>query len=449
MDRAPLLRALHAHARDAVAHQALEPGLRHWSAQDGIVTYCETSGGWVAAGGPLAEPARIGGVASAFVREARSRGRRASFFACDDVTGFGDDFACIPIGEQPIWHPSEWAATLRGHRRLREQLRRARAKGVRIRRVAWNELDGTVLRERIDALAARWLASRPMEPMRFLVTLALFEEPELHRYYVAERAGEVVAFLSIIPSRAGRHLLAEDLVRERLAPNGTTELLFDQAMRDAETDGTETLTWGLAPLAGSVPWPMRALGLLGRGLYDFQGLRSFKARLHPRAWQPVFVVYPRGAAWPLCVVDALRAFAGGSLFAFGARTLARHPLVLAWLLTLALIPWTAALAVLLVFHAAAPIFGYPRPELLGWVVFDSMFATLLVRAFWRPRVATYLILAFAAASDAALSALHVLHVGLGITPLTASVRVAATLAPALATLGLLRCASHVGSSTPA
>lgn len=435
-----MLRALQTHARDTVAYQALESGIRLWRGEVGTVSFCDAGGAWVACGGPLADDAQIDGVARAFVAEARRHGKRASFFACDEVAFYGS-FARLPIGLQPLWRTSEWPATVRAHRRLREQLRRARAKGVTVRVVPATELaPDCALRRDVDALAARWLASRPMEPMRFLVTLDLFVHPELHRYYVAERAGAVVAFLSIIPAGGESRALVEDLVRDRLAPNGTTELLFDRAARDAATEGIVTLTWGLAPLAGDVPLSMRLLGSLGRGLYDFRGLKAFKARLHPTEWQRVWLVHPRGGSPALYVLDALRAFAGGSVLAFGARTFVRHPLVLAWALTLGLVPWTLSLALLLTFHAAAPLFGFPREKLFAWVVFDAAFIAVLVRAFWRPRAGRFAVLAFAAAADALWSTLHLTHAGLGASPAAAAIRLASAIAPALAAVGLLRCA---------
>jgi phosphatidylglycerol lysyltransferase len=382
MDRAALVNALEKHGHDAVSFQALEPGLQTWEADGGVVAYAGTAGGWVAVGGPIASRENRAEVAERFVRAAAARGRRASFFGCDDVDGFGERFARVALGEQPIFRPAEWGATLSTHRRLREQLRRARKKGVVVRHVRPEELaEGSAIRTAVDDLAREWLRSRPMEPMGFLVTLSLYEEPSMHRYYIAERGGVMLAFMSLVPIGAEKGWLVEDVVRGRHAPNGTTELLFDQAMRDAAEDGSPIVTWGLAPLAGAVPWPMRVIGTLGRGLYDFRGLQAFKARLHPQAWQAVYVVYLRGETALPHLIDALRAFAGGSLLRFGLRTVARRPLVLAWLLTLALIPWTALLFVLLAFRVASPLFGFPRSELFLWALFDAGFATVLVRAF--------------------------------------------------------------------
>jgi len=240
-----------------------------------------------------------------------------------------------------------------------------------------------------------------------------------------------------VPIYAKGGWLVENVVRDARAPNGTTELLFDLAMRESHEDAL--VTWGLAPLANA-PWPMRAVGALARGLYDFRGLRAFKTRLHPREWQKVYLVAPRGTPALLSIIDTLRAFAGGSLVSFGARTLVRRPLVLAWVLTLLLVPWTTMLVVLLALHRASPLLGFPRAEIFGWAAFDGLFALALLRAFWKPRFSAYALLGAAAAIDAVVSTMHLAHAGLGATAMSACARTASALAPALASMGLLRCA---------
>ncbi len=429
-----LVTALRAHGRDAVSFQAVEPGIRAWHDDEGVVAYCDTGSAWVAVGSPLAAPDAVARVAERFVGAARAAGKRAVFFACDDAF----DESAIVIGEQPWWRVRDWPSVLRANRRLREQLRRARKKGVVVRAVSPSELArGTKLKGEVDALAETWLAHRPMQPMHFLVTLAMFEHAPEHRYYEARRDGALVAFASVVPIYARAAFMLEDLVREPHTPNGTTELLFNCAMRDLPDDAE--ITWGLAPLANA-PWPMRAVGALARGLYDFRGLRAFKARLHPRAWQKVFMIAP-GRNAIVSLYDVLRAFAGGSLVRFGVGTLVRRPFALAWVLTLLLVPWTAMLVVLLAFHRAAAMFGFPRSELFAWAVFDALFAAALVRAFWKPRVGVYGVLACAAALDAIVSIMHLTHAGFGASALSALARTASAVAPTLAALGLTRCAT--------
>lgn len=433
-----LLGALRSFGRDAASFQSVEPGVSVFRDARGMVAYVDTGSAWVAVGSPLAERDHAAAVAESFVAAARAAGRRAVFFACDEPSAFPASHGTIAIGEQPWWRAGDWPSVVAKNRSLREQLRRARKKGVRVRAVSAAELaEGAPLRTRVDALAKAWLASRPMQPMAFLLTLAMFEEPGEHRYYAAERDGALVAFGSLVPIYARGGWLVEDVVRDRRAPNGTTELLFDQALRDSPEDAR--ITWGLAPLAGA-PWPMRAIGKLARGLYDFRGLRAFKARLHPRSWEKVWMVVPPGASIPLAVVDSLRAFAGGSLVRFGVRTLALRPLLLPWVLSLLLVPWTTLLVVMLSVRRAVPLLGFPRVELFGWAAFDALFAVALIRAFRRPTFSAYALLGLAAAVDALVSILHLAHAGLGPSALAGLARTVSAIAPTLAALGLFRCA---------
>jgi hypothetical protein len=101
------------------------------------------------------------------------------------------------------------------------------------------------------------------------------------------------------------------------------------------------------------------------------------------------------------------------------------------------------LVVLLTMHRAVALLGFPRAELFGWAVFDAVFAVALIRAFWRPRFSSYALLGAAAAIDALVSTLHIAHAGLGATTLSAIARMAAAVAPMLASLSLFRCANAV------
>src|SRR5204863_9380989 len=177
--------------------QILEPGFRYWfDGDDACVGYVDTGGAWVAAGPPIACADELAGTAERFVAAAREAGRRACLFATESRFVEASQSRSLRIGEQPIWSPADWEASVKSSKSLREQLRRARAKGVTIRTLATEELAlGHAVREQLDALIARWLGSRTLAPMGFLVQLDPFTFPERRRYFVAERAGEVVGFL--------------------------------------------------------------------------------------------------------------------------------------------------------------------------------------------------------------------------------------------------------------
>ena len=85
---------------------------------------------------------------------------------------------------------------------------------------------------------------------------------------------------------------------------------------------------------------MRFARRAGRGLFDFKGLRAFKAKLQPSRWDPVYVSFPEETAAPRAIVDVLSAFAHGKFVRFGLATLVRGPTFLVTLLAVLLVPWT-------------------------------------------------------------------------------------------------------------
>lgn len=309
---------VHAHGREATSFQTLcEEFSWHFDGAHAAVAYLDVGGAWVAAGSPFAAPTRQAAAARHFVEAARARGRRPVFFATEHAL----DLVATPIGADAVWAPERWAATLRGAPGLREQLRRARARGVHAQlldahgRRAWHEA--------IEALLARWQAARGLAPMGFLVRLDPFARPHERRLIAATREGALVGLAVVVPVPARHGLFVEHLLRDPGAPNGTVELLFDAAMQLARREERELLTLGLAPLAGEVPVPLRLARRLGRPLYDFEGLRAFKAKLRPTRWEPRFLLRePRTGVVP-AFRAALAAFAGGGLLDFGVRTATR------------------------------------------------------------------------------------------------------------------------------
>src|SRR5690606_19272770 len=147
---------LRAHGWATVSFQLLESEFRYWFDQDAFVAYVDTGSAWVAGGAPVASPERLAGVARRFVAAARAAGRRASFFGCERRFIEAVDWPAFPIGEQPVWRPTEWDAVLSSSQSLRYQVRRAAGKGVRVARLAASDVPAR--RAEIEALAREWLA---------------------------------------------------------------------------------------------------------------------------------------------------------------------------------------------------------------------------------------------------------------------------------------------------
>ena len=232
-ERARVLDLVRRYGWNATAFQTLEQGYRYFFHDQGCVAYFDTGRAWVAAGAPIAPVDAMAELVRAFVAQARRARRRCCFFATEErlVNLAGDELRSLRIGEQPVWDPQEWTEILRRRASLREQLRRSRAKGVTVREVTTDELRVGVTRDGIARVTERWLSSRAMAPMDFLVRLELFSFTEERRCFVAELGGRVVGVAGVVPVPARAGWFIEDLVRDPSAPNGTGELLIDAVMR--------------------------------------------------------------------------------------------------------------------------------------------------------------------------------------------------------------------------
>jgi phosphatidylglycerol lysyltransferase len=404
-----VLSLLRRHGWNATSFQSLESGFRYdFQGPDACVPYVDTGRAWVAAGAPLTAPRRMGQVAERFAANAAAHGRRAVFFATEARFSRRTRFRTLLIGEQPVWDPSRWESIVADVPSLRSQLRRAANKGVTVRPVPAEALSaGTPLRVAIEGLIARWQASRALAPMGFLVDVQPFAFAEERRYFVAERAGELVGFLAAIPVYARRGWLLEDLLRDPHAPNGTAEALVDTAMRGFAAEGSRYVTLGLAPLAGPVTGPLGLARRYAASLYDFHGVYAFRAKLRPQRWDPIYIAaagsrLPDVLAGSLAIYDALVAFARGRLFQFGVATLLRGPALIVRLLAALLLPWTALLAV------AGDRYCPGAAVKWSWVAFDLVLASALFALAARWRRWLGLTLAAAISGDAAVTAAQVL-----------------------------------------
>ncbi len=406
-DRERALRVVLRHGLEATAFQTLASGYRyffhgHEPGAEACVAYVDTGGAWVAAGAPIGPAEACAEVVAAFLGAAALAKKRACFFGCEQPLerALGEPLCSLGIGEQPVWDPRAWPRVLSQQRSLREQLRRARAKGVRVRELQSAELTQPSIRAAVHRVAERWLSGRALAPMGFLVRVEPFSELAQRRCFVAELRGRVIGFATVVPVPARNGWFIENLVREPSAPNGTGELLVNAVMLWAGAQPSSWLTLGLAPLSGTLPAFLRHIARCSRGLYDFAGLRAYKAKFKPDSWLPLYLCHPRTQSVWLSILDVLAAFTQGGFVRFGWRTLLRGPTVVLRALAWLLVPWTLSLA--LVPSERWFTAGWVR---WAWVGFDAALALGLFSLLRRPKPLLLTALAVAISADAALTTL--------------------------------------------
>ena len=318
------------HGWNATSYQIVNPGIAHWFSRkgDAVVGFTTYAGVRVVAGAPVCSVDRLAAIIEEFESDARRQNHGVVYFGAearlDASLTASKSHSLALLGAQPAWHPSRWDSTVSSHKSVRAQLNRARNKGVTVTEYSPIEAqDSSELR----SVLQRWLASRGLPPLHFLIEPDTLSRLDDRRVFVARTPEEVVAFAVLSPIAARNGWLVEQFPRLSSAPNGTVELLLTHAVRAVAASGSSYVTLGLAPLArrnqidhSNEPlWLRAALGfaaLHGKRFYNFGGLESFKSKFDPEVWEPVYAI------------EASPHFSPRALYAIAGAFASRSPLLL-------------------------------------------------------------------------------------------------------------------------
>jgi phosphatidylglycerol lysyltransferase len=330
------------HGWNATSYQIVNPGIRHWfsSAGDAVVGYVPYAGFRVVAGAPICSAERVSDVVAEFEDNANSAKHKVCYFGAearlDGLLAHSPSHSRALLGAQPAWNPAHWDRSIKSHRSLRAQLNRASNKSVTVTEYTPEQ---AMAASDLQRVLKRWLSSRGLPPLHFLVEPSTLDRLVDRRIFVA-RHGEagtedpVAAFavLSPIPARDG--WLVEQFPRVPRAPNGTVELLLTAAIHAIAESGAQYVTLGLAPLArrDEIPhsdeprWLRATLSfaaLHGRRFYNFSGLESFKTKFRPEIWEPVYAIQNSPRFSPQALFAIAGAFASRSPLRLIASAIAR------------------------------------------------------------------------------------------------------------------------------
>jgi phosphatidylglycerol lysyltransferase len=290
---------------NTTAYQILNPGLQHWYAREvpAVVAYIRRHGMMLVAGAPVCAAEVLEAVVTDFERFAAGQGCRVCYVGAADrmreLLADAHDHSAIVIGAQPVWNPQAWTSVIESRRSLRAQLSRAHNRGVTVSAIPFAQ--GRADPE-IDRVLREWLRSRGLPPLHFMVEPRTMDGDVADRVLMIARHAEcVVAFLVASPVAARNGYLIEQIARSPRAPNGTSELLIDAAMRRFAADGRGFVTLGLVALSSQAagasainPWWLRLMTAFARAhanrFYNFRGLERFRAKMSPEYWETIYAI---------------------------------------------------------------------------------------------------------------------------------------------------------------
>lgn len=290
-------------------------------AEDGraFLMYAVQGNTWVAMGDPVGDPRCAPGLIRRFIERCNDYGGIPVFYQVGkdrlhQYADFGLTFA--KLGEEAYVNLASFHLDGAERKPFRLVLNRFARGGMTFRVVPPEELGALLpqLREVSDS----WMAGKRASEKGF--SLGFFSPAYVLRFpaAVVEEEGRVVAFATVWPGPGGVEL-SVDLMRYRDGgPRSVMEALMLNLILWGRDQGYRRFNLGMAPLSGlevsavAPVWTRVGNFLFQRGeaLYNFQGLRQYKAKFDPQ-WEPRYLAYPGGLGLPRITADVSALIAGG------------------------------------------------------------------------------------------------------------------------------------------
>lgn len=275
---------------------------------------------WVALGDPVGPEHEWPAILWRFVEAADAKGARPVLYRLSSAAlphaldlGLGlfklGEEAVVPLGAFSLEGPERRSLRYARQRLLRE--------GCTFEMVAPGDAVDALLPE-LREVSDAWIACKRTREKGF--SLGLFDEAYVRRLPVGvvRQHGRILAFAAVWAS-AEREEMTVDLMRYRPdTPHKLMDFLLVSLILHAQAQGFARFSLGMVPLSGLATHPLaprwhrlaRLVFEHGEALYNFRGLRDYKARFDPQ-WVPRYIAVPRGIDLPLALTDVTTLIAGG------------------------------------------------------------------------------------------------------------------------------------------
>jgi phosphatidylglycerol lysyltransferase len=306
MDSARVAQLAWTHGLDALSYFAKQDDKHHF-AIDGraFLAFRLTNRVAVVAGDPIGEPEAIPPLIEAFVSFCRTNDWVPVFYETSDrylAQYRAAGLRWFTIGQEATLRLPEWSLAGGAVAKVRQFVNKVRreAPDLEVREYRPTERDPE-LDDQLEQVSADWLGSKSGGEMGFNLGVFSVEDLADKRTFVARRAdGCVEAFVTWLPYAAGRAVVIDAMRHRRQAQAGIMDLLIAESALRFKTEGLETLSLAVAPLAPvdghgpATPYD-RGTRLVFEHLssvYGFRTLFQFKKKFNP-VWQERYLVFPR------------------------------------------------------------------------------------------------------------------------------------------------------------
>ena len=168
-------------------------------------------------------------------------------------------------------------------------------------------------------ISEEWLGGRREKGF----SMGWHDEEYLQRSPIAtlrDPDGELLAFVSLMPSYDGNLSMSTDLMRLRKeVPHGTMDFIFLSLIQYLQENNFKYFNLGMAPLSnvGISPYShskekiARLAFTYGKFFYSFEGLRKYKEKYDP-VWRPRYLAYPQLISLPATLLQISMLVSSGS-----------------------------------------------------------------------------------------------------------------------------------------